>query len=255
VCGAQASETRGLVAAARLDTDETVLNNVDTADTVTAGDGVGSQEDVNSIRSSLLLAVLGVLELNGKTLLEVDGEILRLVGSGKRVDSELPHVGGRSDIRVLQNTSLIRAVGQILVHTPGLGLGGSDGDTLLSGVGKEIVATGEALVETGVTPRSDDLDVGLESVEGELETDLIVTLAGTAVGDSKASFPLGNFDLCTSNDGTSQRGTEEVDVLVDGVASNSGEAEFLNKLAAKIDNFGLDGTELQSFLLDGGEVL
>jgi hypothetical protein len=190
VSGAQAGKTRGLVAAARLDTDETVLDNVDTADTVAAGNGISSQEEVNSIRGGLLLAVFGVLELDGKTLLEVEGEVLGLVGGGQRVDSELPHVGGRSDIRVLENTGLIGAVSQVLIHTPGLGLGGSDRDVLLGSIGEEIVTASETLVEDGVTPGSNDLDVGLQSVEGEFEADLVVTFSGATVGNSETALPL-----------------------------------------------------------------
>lgn len=41
---------------------------------------------------------------------------------------------------------------------------------------------------------------------------------------------LGDINLGTGDNWASQRGTQEVDVLVDGVASNGGEAQFLNKL-------------------------
>jgi hypothetical protein len=190
VSGAQAGKTRGLIAAARLDADETVLDNVDTADTVAAGNGISSQEEVNSIRGGLLLAVLSVLELDGKALLEVEGEVLGLVGGRQRVDSELPHVGGRSDIGVLENTGLIRAVSQVLIHTPGLGLGGSDRDVLLGSIGEEIVTASETLVEDGVTPGSNDLDVGLQSVEGEFEADLVITFSSATVGNSETALPL-----------------------------------------------------------------
>jgi hypothetical protein len=81
-------------------------------------------------------------------------------------------------------------VSQILVHGPGLRLGGGDGDALLGSVGEEIVTADEALVEDGVTPRSNDLDVGLEGVEGKLEANLVVTLASAAVGDSEAALAL-----------------------------------------------------------------
>lgn len=85
--------------------------NVDTANTVTAGNGVGSQEQLNGIGGGLLLATLGVLKLDGNTLLEGQGEVLRLVGSGQRVLGELPHVGGRGGVGVLQDTGLVGAVG------------------------------------------------------------------------------------------------------------------------------------------------
>lgn len=192
VSSTQEGETRGLVAATGLDTDETVLNNVNTTDTVAAGNGVGGQEKLDRVGDGLLLAVLGVLELDGDTLLEVDDEVLRLLGSLEGVDSQLPHVGRRSGVGVLQDTGLVRAVGQVLVHTPGLGLGGGDGDTLLSGIVEQGVTTGEAVVEDGVTPRGNDLDVGLQGVESKLETDLVVTLAGAAVRDGDSAFPLIN---------------------------------------------------------------
>jgi hypothetical protein len=271
VSGAQAGETGGLVAATRLDTDETVLNlssvsdgihnvhcrayNVDTANTVTAGNGVGSQEQLNGIGGSLLLATLGVLKLDGNTLLEGQGEILGLVGSGQGVLSELPHVGGRGGVGVLQDTGLVGAVGQVLIHRPGLGLGRGDGDTLLLGVVEQVLATLEALVEDGFAPWGNNLDVGLESVEGKLEADLVVTLTSAAVGDGEAALALGNLDLGTGNDGTGQGGTEKVDVLVDGIASNGGEAELLDELTADVDNLALEGTDLQGLLAGSLEVL
>jgi hypothetical protein len=165
-------------------------------------------------------------------------------------------------------------VGQVLVHRPGLGLGGGHGNALLGGVGEEVVATGEAVVESRVTPGGNDLDIGLEGVEGKLETDLVVTLAGATVGNSEASFPLGDLDLSTSNDGTGQRSSQKVDVLVDSVAGNGGEAELLNELpyialdtivntkanlssrhTAEVGNLALDGTELQGLLPDSVKVL
>ena len=152
--------------------------------------GVGSQEEINGVGAGLLLAVLGELQLDRNTLLKVNGEVLRLVGSSQRVHGELPHVSGRSGVRVLQDTGLVRAVGQVLIHAPGLGLGGGNGNALLSSVGQEVVTASEALVEDRVTPRGNDLDLGLESVERKLEADLVVTLASAAVGDSEAALAL-----------------------------------------------------------------
>lgn len=190
MCSAQKSETRSLVATTRLDTDETVLNNVNTANTVTTGNGVGSQEELDRVGNSLLLAVLGVLQLHRETLVEVDDEVFRLVGSGERVGGQFPHVSGRSGVGVLQDTGLVGAVGQVLVHTPWLGLGRGDGNALLSGVVKQGITASEAVVEDGVTPRGNDLDVGLQGVEGELEANLVVTLTGATVRDGDGTFPL-----------------------------------------------------------------
>lgn len=190
VSSAQKSETRGLVATTRLDTDETVLNNVNTANTVTTGNRVGSQEELDRVGNGLLLTVLGVLQLHRETLVEVNNEVFGLVGSGERVGGQFPHVSGRSGVGVLQDTGLVGAVGQVLVHTPWLGLGRGDGDTLLSGVVKQGVAASETVVEDGVTPRGNDLDVGLQGVESEFEANLVVTLTGATVRDSDSTFPL-----------------------------------------------------------------
>ena len=186
----QKGETRGLVAATRLNTDETVLNNVNTANAVTTGNGVGSQEELDRVGNSLLLAVLGVLQLHRETLVEVDDEVFRLVGSGERVGGQFPHISGGSGVGVLQDTGLVRAVGQVLVHTPWLGLGRGDGDTLLGGVVKQGVTASETVVEDGVTPRGNDLDVGFQGIESEFEANLVVTLTGATVRDSDGTFSL-----------------------------------------------------------------
>lgn len=66
---------------------------------------------------------------------------------------------------------------------------------------------------------------------------------------------LGDIDLGAGNDGASQGGTEKVDVLVDGVASNGGEAKLLDELAADVNDLALEGTDLQGLLAGSLEVL
>lgn len=65
---------------------------------------------------------------------------------------------------------------------------------------------------------------------------------------------LSNADLSTSNDRTSQSGSEEVSILVNGVALNRSEDNLLNKLLLKVlDNHTLS-TESKGLLLDGIKV-
>lgn len=66
---------------------------------------------------------------------------------------------------------------------------------------------------------------------------------------------LGDIDLGAGNNGASQGGTEQVDILVDGVASNGGEAKLLDELAADVNNLALEGTDLQGLLAGSLEVL
>jgi len=48
---------------------------------------------------------------------------------------------------------------------------------------------------TRYTPWGNDLDVGLEGVVGELETDLVVTLSGASVGNVLAVLASSNLHL------------------------------------------------------------
>jgi predicted lipoprotein len=49
--------------------------------------------------------------------------------------------------------------------------------------------------------------------------------------------------------------TEQVDVLVDSVASNGREAQLINELAADVDNLALQSTALQGLGAGSLEVL
>ena len=207
VRSAQAGKSGCLIAAARLDPDETVLDNVDTANTVTTGNRVGSQEQLNRVSDRLFAPAFRVLELNRGALFKVKNKVFRGIMSRKRVFCQLPHIRGRSRVGVFQDAGLVGAVGQVLVHTPRLGLGRGDGDALLGGVGEQIISALEAVVEDRVSPWGDDLDIRLQGVKGQFEADLVIALARATVGNGKASLLLGNVDLCTSNHRTSQRGS------------------------------------------------
>lgn len=112
VSGTKHGETWSLVAASGLQSDEAVLDNVDSADTVSASDGIGLKEQFNRVREGLSVA----LELDGKTFLEEEGEVLWGVWCLCRVNRQLPHVRWRSGIWILQNSSLVGAMCQVLVH-------------------------------------------------------------------------------------------------------------------------------------------
>ena len=68
-------------------------------------------------------------------------------------------------------------------------------------------------IHTRDAPWRDNLDVGLEAVEGELEADLVVALAGAAVRDVVAALLLSDGHHTAGNNGARERGTKEVDIL------------------------------------------
>jgi hypothetical protein len=188
---------RRLVTSSGLDTDESVLDNINSSNTVLSSKGVKGQEDLDSVGNAL--SVGRGSDLDGNTLEELDSDLLRGLGSLLGRSGELPHVIGRSLVGVLEDTGLVRNVEEVLVGRPGLGSSLDNGDTVGSGVLEESGSTGESLVElwglaglqtgqiaklrTRQSPRGNDVDVGGKTVERKLESDLIVALSGTTVRD------------------------------------------------------------------------
>lgn len=82
-------------------------HDIDTTNTIAAGNRVRGQEEVDGVGDGLFLATFAELELDRDALLKVDGEVLGLVGGSHRVLGQLPHVGWGSSVGVLQNAGLV----------------------------------------------------------------------------------------------------------------------------------------------------
>ena len=178
-------------------------------------------------------------------------------------------------VRLLQNARFKTAMCQILIHTPRFALRARHRYTHLLRVIQEIVPPSEPLVENWVAPGSNDFDLGLEGIEAQLEANLVVALAGTAVRDVGAGFFLGHGNLGAGDDWPRKGGAEEVGAFVDGVALDGGEAEFwsstyqwldiicvlfrgawtFNEFPANILNVAFLGSELKGLLLCSLKVL
>ncbi len=100
-----------LVASTRFDTNETVLYDIDTANTVFAGKSIESQEDVHRIGVGLVSS----RDFDREACLELDGNALGSVGRilGRR--GQLPHVSWWRDIRVLKNSGFVGNVEKVLI--------------------------------------------------------------------------------------------------------------------------------------------
>ncbi|KAH3673428.1 hypothetical protein WICPIJ_009816 [Wickerhamomyces pijperi] len=103
-------------------------------------------------------------------------------------------------IWIFQDTGFERDVGHVFIGGPWLGLGLGDWDTLFGSVVQKILSTSESFKEGWVSPWNNTGDIWLQSVEGQLESDLIVTLTSTTVGNSKTTFFFSNLDLGLGND-------------------------------------------------------
>ena len=114
---------------------------------------------------------------------------------------------------------------------------------------EQILSALEAVAELGQPPRSNDLDVGLERIESELEADLVVALARAAVRDKATALLLCDADLCAGDDWAGQAGSEQVTALVRGIALYGAEAELFNKLLLQVENDHLQRANLERLLL------
>ncbi len=97
-----------------------------------------------------------------------------------------------------------------------------------------------------VAPRSDDLQVGRERGGGQLETDLIVALAGRTVRDGVGFFLLRDLDHALGDERARNGRTQEVLAFVNRAGAEHWKDEVARKLFLQIINVdfgraGLDG--------------
>lgn len=216
MCETEDSHGGGVVAAAGFEADETVFDNVDTTDAVGETELVERGEELNGVGVGLF----GGDNLDGDALVEVDGDVSGLVGGVHGAVGHGPHVVGRGDVGVLKNacvdmsvalelevdiwqvhTSLVRAVSQVGIHAPRLRLGRRNGNTMLLSIIQQILPSLEPIAELWHPPRCNDLDRRLEGIEGQLESNLVVSFASASMGHELAVLLLGNLDLCASDNG------------------------------------------------------
>lgn len=136
---------RGLVTSSRLDTNESVLDDIDSSNTVLSGEGVEGEEDLDRVGDAL--AVGGGGDLDGETLEELNVNLLGLLGSLLGRDGQFPHVVGRSLVGVLEDTGFVGNVEEVFVGRPWLGSSLDDWDTVLGSVLEKSRSTSESVVE------------------------------------------------------------------------------------------------------------
>ena len=146
-------------------------------------------------------------------------------------------------------TSFVAAVSQVGVHGPRLRLCRGDGNAVLLGIVQQILPALEAVAELGQPPRRNDLDGGLQCVEGQLEADLVVALAGAAMRDEATALLLSDADLGAGDDRAGKRGAQQVAALVGGVTLHGAEAQLLDELLLQVENDHLQRANLERLLL------
>ena len=164
--------------------------------------------------------------------LELDRDLFGRVGRAHRV------VGPRIDIfrsfrpRVFEQLPLARGVKQI-----GVGRERALAAAVLRH--RDLVLFGEidqrrAAVQVPFAPRRDDLDIGRQRIITELEAQLVVALAGRAVGDRVGADFARDLDLPLGDQRPRDRRAEQIRALVERVGAHHRKDEVADELLAQI---------------------
>src|SRR5699024_828799 len=101
---------------------------------------------------------------------------------------------------------------------------------VLFGIGQQALAR----VEVPFTPRSDDLHVRHQGIGGQLETHLVIALAGGAMGNGIGAGLAGDLDHALGDQRARDRGAEQVFALIHGVGAKHWIYVIAHKLLAQI---------------------
>ena len=101
----------------------------------------------------------------------------------------------------------------------------------------------------------EDLEVGREGRGGDIEADLVVALAGAAVGDGRGLLFPGDIDEQLGDERPRQRGGERVAALVEGAGHHGLEDEGAREGLLRVGDDQTLGAGRQGALLQGAVVL
>ena len=203
VSGEQQGASRSFVAAARLDADEAVFDQVDASNRVASADFVQQFDQRHRIEIHTIYG-------DGHTFFESDFDLFLLIGSLLR---RLRHLPGAREGRVggvLEFPAFVADVPEITIAAVNLLAARGHGNTALLG----IVETIFARFQIPLAPRRHDFQLGSERLVGHLEADLVVAFASASVADGRGAFAQRDFHLMFRDHGTGKRGAEQILVFI-----------------------------------------
>ena len=103
--------------------------------------------------------------------------------------------------------------------------------------------------------RGDDLERRSERLKGDVEADLIVALAGAAVGDGLGSVFVGRVDHELGDERPAQGGGERILAFVEGAGHEGRPDETIDEQVAGVDGDGVHGSGFEGLLADLLDVL
>ena len=220
-----------LINASGLHADNTVLNDVNDADAVLAAQLVELADDVGNAHG---FAVEGL----GNALLEGHGHIGDFIGSllgCYAQDQQVVIVGHEG--RIFQLQAFVADVPEVPVTAVAAVSGEGQVDAVLLTV-FDLGLTG-IQCPLVVPPGGDDLEIGGQGLDAQLETDLVIALAGGAVADGGGVFLTGDLDQLLGDQRTCHRGAQQVFVLIDGVCLYAGNDIFIREFLSDIQDVQL----------------
>ena len=207
MCLHEDRETRGLIDATALHADDTVLDDIDDADTVLTTELVELEDD-------LLHRHLLSVQLDRHTVLPLDFDIRLMIRCLLRGHGQHQHVIiVRLLRRVLQLEALMRDMHEVPVTAVGIILREGERDALRLDVVVLILTRLEG-PDIRHTPWSDDIKVRCQCLDGELETNLIIALTGRTMADGLRALLPCDLDELLRDRRTCHRRTEQVLVLI-----------------------------------------
>ena len=234
---------RSFVALARLHTDETILDHVDAAAAMLASENIEVHDD---LQEALLFAV----ERARNALLEADFDIFSLVGSILGIDGKGPDVRGRLVPGILERAAFDGAAPHVVVDGVRRSFGSLHRNAVL-GSPVDFLFTG---VKFPVANGSENLELRIEGLDGGFEANLVVALAGAAMGDVLRAVLVRGLDHVLGEQRTRKGGKQRVGVLVEAVGGKRLGEVLAGVFLTHVHGLGSDCAALERLVLDVLEV-
>ena len=109
-------------------------------------------------------------------------------------------------------------------------------------------------LDVPLPPGGDDGHFGGEPLDGQLEPDLVVALAGAAVGDGVGALGLGDLHQLLADDGPCEGGAQQV-LLIAGAHLQGGPDDLLHHLVGEVGHDELAGAGLEGLLLQAVQLV
>src|ERR1700676_290338 len=241
--GDQQSYAGRFVGAAGFHADQEDYDNVHAADSVF---GAYFVQRVQQVDGAEFPAVHG----NGRAACKTNLDLFGMVRGFFRRGDPLPHGLVRRIGGIFELAAFVTEVPDVAVAAIDIFLALLHRDVVFFGV-SDGVFTG---IDVPFAPGRDDLQVGCDGFVGQLETDLVVALAGAAMRKSVGAEFQRDFRLALPEHRASHGGAQQISVLVDGAGAKGRPDVIAHEFFTEVFDVGGGGTRGEGFFARGFEI-